>query len=133
MKTLEEMIAEIRDIVLLGKTPAPPGAAEYKRAVEAMADGDIAPLTLYLRRGGVIPKAETIWPTAAVQRGGSNAPRRYRPRAGGRDAGRRSESLPTVATTPVMPPETKGQRQGSSIVVGAGFEMAAPQPKGGES
>ena len=105
MKIMEEMVAEIRDVVLLGKTPAPPGAEEYKRAIEAMADGrGTALLSLFLKRGGVVPKAETIWPNAAVQRGGSNAPSRYRPRAGGRDGGRRSESLPTAAITPVMPP-----------------------------
>lgn len=92
IKTIEEMIAEIHAILVMGKAPAPPGAAEYKRAIEAMAEGNMAPLTLYLRRGGIVPKAETIWPTAAMQRGGSNAHRR------------RPANLPTAATTPVMPP-----------------------------
>jgi len=115
IKALEEMVAEIRDVALLGKTPPPPGAEEYKRAIEAMADGrGTAMLSLFLKRGGIAPKAETIWPNAAVQRGGSNAPSRYRLRAGDRAVGagrRRSANLPTVAIIPVMPPDNKGQRR----------------------
>lgn len=105
IRQIEDMITEIHAVVVMGKTPAPPGAEEYKRAIEEMADtGGTALLSLFLKRGGIVPKAETIWPNAAVQRGGSNASSRYRPRAGGRDGGRRSESLPTAAITPVMPP-----------------------------
>ena len=64
MKTMEEMIAEIHACVVMGRT-AVPGEAEYIRAIEAMQAGDMAPLTLYLRRGGIVPKAETLHIPAA--------------------------------------------------------------------
>jgi len=98
MKVLEEMIAEIHACVVMGQA-AVPGEAEYRRAIDAAVDGNMKPLSLYLSRGGVVPKAETIYPDAAVQRGRSNAPKR------------RSANLPTAATTPVMPPDNKEQRR----------------------
>jgi hypothetical protein len=72
----------------MGQTPAPPGVEEYKRAMEAWAiDGDRSRIDQYLKRGGKVFKAETVYPDAAVQRGGSNASRR------------RSANLPTDATS----------------------------------
>ena len=70
MKALEEMIAEIHAVTVMGQAPTPPGAEEYKRAVEAAVDGDMTPLSRYLKRGGQVFKAETIYPDAAMQRGG---------------------------------------------------------------
>lgn len=87
MKALEEMVTEIHAVLVLGKTPAPLDAEQWRSAYNAFLEGDKQPLSLCLKRsGGHVPKTETIWPTAAEQRGGSNAPRR------------RSASLPTAAT-----------------------------------
>jgi hypothetical protein len=89
MKAVEEMIAEIHACVVLGKEPAPPDAEKWRRAYDAFLEGDKVPLSLCLKlSGGKVPKAETIYPDAAVQRSGSNARRR------------RSTNLPTAATTP---------------------------------
>ena len=104
IKALEEMMAEIHNIPVISQALPPPDAEKYKHAVEAAVDGDWMPLKLYLKRGGQVYKAETIYPDAAVQRGGSNASSRYRPRAGGRDGGRRSANLPTAATIPSSSP-----------------------------
>jgi hypothetical protein len=74
LRVLEEMVTEIHAVLVMGKTPAPPGAVEYKRALEAMTEGDMAPMTSYLRRGGEVLKAETIYPEAAMQRGRKGKP-----------------------------------------------------------
>ncbi len=127
MKAMEEMIIQIHAVMVLGKKPAPPDVEQWRHAYEAFATGDNGPLSLCIKRnGGIIPEPETIYPDAAVQRGGSNAPSRYRPRASGRngasvrtsglqgagcrscasdtDGGRRSANLPTAATTPSSSP-----------------------------
>ena len=95
MKALEEMITEIHAVLILGKTPAPLDAEQWRRAFAALLEGDKQPLSLCLKRsGGHVPKTETIFPDAAEQRGGSvmmqgrrfSAPRH------------RSANLPTTAT-----------------------------------
>ena len=112
IRSLEEMVADIHAVLILGKPPAPLDAEQWRRAYNALLKGDVAPLRLCLERsGGIVPKTETIFPEAAAQRGGSNASRRYRPSASGGDAGRRSANLPTAAIIPVMPPDNKGQRR----------------------
>jgi len=66
---LREMISEIHTFLFAGKAPAP-ADEEYKKAIEAMVDGNPAPLARYCRRtGGIVPKADTIYP---VERGGRN-------------------------------------------------------------
>lgn len=63
---LEQQVEELRSIVLYGKPPAPPGVEDYRRAVlAAVEDGNMDKLSMYLRRGGRIPKAETVFPEAA--------------------------------------------------------------------
>ena len=73
---IEEMIIEIHSVLVMGKTSPPPGLSEYRRAIEALVDGDKKPLADYMRNGGKILSSETVFPNAAVQRGGSGAQRR---------------------------------------------------------
>ena len=61
IKVIEEMVAAIYAATVLGSQAPQPGEAEYKRAVEAMTDGDMVPLRAYLRNGGVVP-AESVFP-----------------------------------------------------------------------
>jgi hypothetical protein len=105
IKALEEMVTEIHAVTVMGQVPAPPDAEKWRRAYDAFLAGDKAPLSLCLKlSGGIVPKAETIYPDAAVQRGGSHAPYRRRPRASDGNGGRRSANLPTAATTPSSSP-----------------------------
>ncbi len=59
---IEGMVAEIHAALVQGRVPPPPGIEEYRRAVEAMTDGDMEPLRLYLKRGGKVPDARTAFP-----------------------------------------------------------------------
>lgn len=65
IQALETMVAEIHAVLVQGKPPAAPGLSDYRRAIEAMLDGNKKPLDDYLRRGGKIPKAETVYPDIA--------------------------------------------------------------------
>jgi hypothetical protein len=88
---MKMMITEMHALLVLGRKPAPPGAEEYKLAIEAMADNaDTTLLSAYLKRGGEVYKTETIWPDAAGQKGRSYVPRR------------RSAKLPTTSHTPIV-------------------------------
>jgi hypothetical protein len=86
IQAIEDMIAEIHAVLVLGREPAPPGVEEYLRALQALETGDKSPLTSYLKRGGKVPKAETILGTAAMQRGPA----------------RRRANLPPAARIPVQ-------------------------------
>ena len=113
LRVIEGMVAEIHAALVMGREPPPPGIEEYKRAVEAMVDGDMAPLRIYLQRGGVVPKAGTVFSDAAAQRGGtsrrmhtriSEAPSLQGGVCNGSPAG--SANLPTAANNPVTLPDT---------------------------
>jgi len=92
IRQIEDMIIEIHAVVVMGNTPAPPDAEKWRRAYDAFLEGDKAPLSLCLKlSGGKVPKAETIYPDAAVQRGRSYAPKR------------RSANLPTDTTARSRP------------------------------
>lgn len=69
IRKLEDMIADIHAVLVQGREPSPPGLEEYRGALDAMAEGDMMPLKSYLKRGGIVPKAETLFPDMAVQRG----------------------------------------------------------------
>jgi hypothetical protein len=109
LKIIEEIISEIHAVLVLGKAPAAPDAEQWRRALDAFLEGDKEPLSLCLKRnGGIVPKAETIYPEAAEQRGGqtsrrmhtrnSKAPSLQGGVCNGHSAG--PASLPTAAITP---------------------------------
>jgi hypothetical protein len=51
---LEEKVRMLESVVLEGK-PYFPGQAEWDRAIEALAQGDVGPLVEYRKRGGITP------------------------------------------------------------------------------
>ena len=65
---IQRQVEEIHAVIASNHKSGVPGIDEYRRALEAMAEGDMAPLKSYLKRGGMIPKAETIFPEMAAQR-----------------------------------------------------------------
>jgi hypothetical protein len=52
IKRLEEMVAEIHAVIVLGKEGLPPGDAVRDRAVSEFLAGNRAMLDLYIARGG---------------------------------------------------------------------------------
>lgn len=58
LRRLEEMVAEIHAIVVMGKAEVPPGDLQYKQALKDMLAGDPRTLDLYVRRGGKPMKVE---------------------------------------------------------------------------
>lgn len=106
LANIEAMITEIYATTVMGKKPLPPGAAEYKRAVEAMVRGDKEPLAEYMRKGGQILENGIIFPEADVQRGRkANLPTS----APARRTRQIEKGIPGGSSGPVALPE-KGRR-----------------------
>lgn len=62
---IEQMVAELHAALIIGREPSRPDLDDYRQALEAMKFGNMAPLRLYLRRGGKIPAPETVYPTTS--------------------------------------------------------------------
>jgi hypothetical protein len=62
---IQRQVEEIHAVVASSHKSEVPGIDEYRGALDAMAEGDMTPLKSYLKRGGMIPKAETIFPEMA--------------------------------------------------------------------
>lgn len=74
-KMNSEMYACIRELhafILLGKTPPPPGRADYDRAIDALARGNRKPWELYRSRGGEILGEDEDNSGASARRPGQN-------------------------------------------------------------
>lgn len=82
-RRIDALEAEIHALraLISGEQP-PPGDDAYKSAIEALLDGDRAPLERYLQRtGGKVPQADTIYPNNA----GTLLARQRQGHRGGRD------------------------------------------------
>lgn len=62
---IQRQVEEIHAAIASNHKSGIPGIDEYRSALEAMAEGDMAPLKSYLKRGGMVPKAETLFPDMA--------------------------------------------------------------------